>query len=66
MEGLGLPAGTRGVVAAYDGLLDELVIDIADSADQELDLPDVEVRPLPTRMNSAEDAETLAERILRR
>lgn len=66
MEGLGLPAGTRGVVAAYDGLLDEVVIDIADSADQELDLPDVEVRPLPTRMNSAEDAETLAERILRR
>lgn len=66
MEGLGLPAGTRGVVAAYDGLLDEVVIDIADSADQQLDLPDVEVRPLPTRMNSAEDAETLAERILRR
>jgi hypothetical protein len=35
MEGLGLPAGTAGVIAAYDGLLHELIVDSADADDTE-------------------------------
>ncbi len=33
MVSLGLPPGTRGVVFAYDGLIDTLVLDRADAAD---------------------------------
>lgn len=66
MEGLGLPPGTRGVAAAYDGLLDELVIDVADEQDIDLGIAEVELRPLPTRMASVEDAAELAEKMLAR
>ena len=64
MEGLGLPNGTAGVAAAYDGLLDELVVDTSDSADAELDLGGLLVRPLPTRISDAQDAAALAEKLL--
>lgn len=64
MEGLGLPGGTAGVVAAYDGLLSEIVVDSIDASDMGLDLDDVEVRALPTRITSPEDAAALAEKLL--
>jgi LPPG:FO 2-phospho-L-lactate transferase len=35
LAGLGLPAGTGGILAAYDGLLTDLVIDQSDAADLE-------------------------------
>lgn len=66
MEGLGLPGGTAGVVAAYDGLLTEIVVDSVDASDMELDLDGVEVRALPTRISSPEDAAALAEKLLSR
>ena len=33
MAGLGLPPGNAGVLAAYEGLLDALIVDVADAAD---------------------------------
>jgi len=63
MEGLGLPSGTAGVIAAYEGLLDEIVIDPVDAADTKLDLG-VEIRVLPTRITDPEAAATLASRLL--
>lgn len=36
MASLGLPAGTAGILAAYDGLLDTLVVDTADADDESL------------------------------
>lgn len=66
MEGLGLPGGTAGVVAAYKGLLSEIVVDSIDASDMDLDLDDVEVRALPTRISSPEDAVALAEKLLSR
>lgn len=64
MEGLGLPSGSAGVAAAYAGVLDELVVDTSDSADTELDLGDVQVRALPTRIAEVDDAAALAEKLL--
>lgn len=66
MEGVGLPGGTAGVVAAYDGLLSEIVVDSIDAADMGLDQDSVEVRALPTRISSPEDAAALAEKLLAR
>ncbi len=34
VESLGLPKGNAGVIAAYDGLLDDIVIDVADGNDR--------------------------------
>jgi LPPG:FO 2-phospho-L-lactate transferase len=36
MASLGLPSGTAGILAAYDGLIDTLVVDSADSGDESL------------------------------
>lgn len=66
MEGLGLPAGTAGVVAAYEGLLTELIVDTGDITDTTLDLGRIEVRALPTRISSPEDAAALAGKLLAR
>lgn len=64
MAGLGLPKGTEGVIAAYDGLLDELVIDVSDIADAGADWGDVEVRALPTRIDDPAAAEALADELI--
>lgn len=63
MEGLGLPAGTAGVVAAYEGILDELVVDSVDRSDTEVDLG-VRIRALPTRIGAVEAAAALASQLL--
>lgn len=63
MEGLGLPGGTAGVVAAYDGILDEIVVDPVDASDSALDLG-VRIRVLPTRISDIDAAAALASRLL--
>lgn len=65
LKGLGLPEGTAGILAAYDGLLDELVVDTSDMADLAVDATtDVELRALPTRISEPEAAVTLAARLV--
>lgn len=64
MEGLGLPPGTAGVIAAYDGLLHELIVDTSDAGDAERSWGPVRVRSLPTRISEAGAAQTLAEQIV--
>ncbi|MFP3915521.1 MAG: 2-phospho-L-lactate transferase [Actinomycetota bacterium] len=64
MEGLGLPGGTEGIAAAYDGLLTELVVDTIDASDMSLQLGGVEIRALPTRITTPEEAAALAEKLL--
>ena len=61
----GLPAGTAGVIAAYDGLLHELIVDSADADDTERNWGPVQVRALPTRIGEAEAARALAEQIVK-
>lgn len=64
LQGLGLPEGTGGILAAYDGLLDELVVDTADLADAALLSGGVEIRALPTRIAEPAAAVALASRLL--
>jgi LPPG:FO 2-phospho-L-lactate transferase len=65
MRGLGLPHGNRGVLAAYDGLLDELVVDLADASDiDEIDT-EVELRALDTRIADADSAADLAAELVK-
>jgi LPPG:FO 2-phospho-L-lactate transferase len=56
MASLGLPAGTAGVLAAYDGLLSHLVVDLADRADTTLTTPGVEVLAADTRLGDRDAA----------
>lgn len=63
MAGLGLPAGTAGVIAAYDGLIHELLIDFGDAADASLNLGPT-IRTAPTRMKTVDDAARLARIVL--
>lgn len=64
MRGVGLPAGTEGILAAYDGLLDELIVDTADAADVEQLQGEVRIRPLDTRIAEPEAAAALAQRLV--
>jgi LPPG:FO 2-phospho-L-lactate transferase len=62
MASLGLPAGNAGVVAAYDGLLSDLVVDIGDAADiAALASSDLAVHALDTRIGDAESGKRFAE-----
>ncbi|MFO7547425.1 MAG: 2-phospho-L-lactate transferase [Acidimicrobiia bacterium] len=48
---LGYPEGNRGILAAYDGLIHDLVVDLEDSADiVELAQPGLRIHALDTRM----------------
>lgn len=65
MAGLGLPAGNAGVLAAYEGLLSDLVIDQGDHADQaELDSEDVGVHVMDTRLTGADQGVGFARDVL--
>jgi LPPG:FO 2-phospho-L-lactate transferase len=63
MASLGLPGGTAGVLAAYRGILTDLVIDRADAADTAL-AGEVAIHPTDTRIARREDAARLATTIL--
>lgn len=65
MAGLGLPAGNAGVLAAYEGLLSDLVIDQGDHADQaELDSEEVRVHALDTRLTGTDQGVGFARDVL--
>jgi LPPG:FO 2-phospho-L-lactate transferase len=59
MASLGLPPGNAGVVAAYDGLLSDLVIDAGDAADRNrIAGPELRVHVTDTRFAEPERAAT--------
>lgn len=64
MRALGLPSGTPGILAAYQGLIHELVVDTADTADLDLDAGDVKLSALPTFIGAADAATALASKIV--
>jgi LPPG:FO 2-phospho-L-lactate transferase len=59
LQSLGLPAGNRGVAAAYDGLIDQLVIDNQDRADAEV-IEEVRVTATDTLMSDLAASTRLA------
>jgi 2-phospho-L-lactate transferase/gluconeogenesis factor (CofD/UPF0052 family) len=63
MSDLGLGTGTDGVVAAYQGMIDVLVVDTTDSDDVG-ERAGVEVIALDTRISEPEPAADLARAIL--
>jgi hypothetical protein len=65
MAGLGLPPGNAGVVAAYPGLLDVLVVDRGDAADVEaLSSPHLRVIAADTRIAHPAAAARFAAHVL--
>lgn len=63
MASLGLPAGNAGVAEAYAGLIDRLVIDVADSDDAS-SLDDIEVVATDTLIKEPEAAARLARELM--
>lgn len=61
MASLGLPPGNRGVAAAYDGLIDMLVVD-TDDGDETIE--GVDVVPTDTRIAEPTAARRFAERLI--
>ena len=65
MASLGLPPGNQGVAAAYEGLLDDLFIDSADSRDaEELASLGVSVHVGPARIAEPVQAAAFAKRMM--
>ncbi len=64
MADLGLPAGNAGVLAAYDGLLSELVVDVGDADDATRLSGAVAIRTMDTRIATPEAAERFARKLL--
>ena len=64
MASLGLPAGNQGVVAAYQGLLSDLVIDAGDGADRDSLSDQVKVHVTDTRMADLAASARLAQAVL--
>jgi len=65
MASLGLPPGNAGVLAAYDGLLTDLVVDEGDAADREsLDAGGVRLHAADTRIAQPEAAARFARWLL--
>jgi LPPG:FO 2-phospho-L-lactate transferase len=64
MASLGLPPGNAGVLAAYDGLLTDLVVDLGDAGDVEGLASDVRIHAADTRMTTPREGVTLAEHLL--
>jgi LPPG:FO 2-phospho-L-lactate transferase len=64
MASLGLPAGNAGVLAAYRGLLTDLVIDVGDAADAAQLQGEVQIHTTDTRIAARPDAARLASFIM--
>jgi len=64
MESLGLPSGSRGIVDAYKGMVDILVIH-DDDADEARGIDEVQVVTGQTIIKDPEDAQSLAETLVR-
>lgn len=63
MSSLGLPPGNHGVAAAYEGLVDRLVVDPADSDDAR-SIDGVEILATPTLIREPDAASRLARELL--
>ena len=63
MEGLGLPAGTAGILEAYHGLVDTLVVDAADEADTALG-DDVRIHAMNTRLDGDDQGSAVAAAVI--
>lgn len=63
MAALGLPSGNRGVAAAYEGLIDRLVIDVADGDDAAA-MNGIEVVVAETLIKDLDAATRLASQLL--
>ena len=65
MASLGLPPGNAGVLAAYDGLVDDLFIDTGDREDRSgLAAPGISVHVGSTRIAEQEQATAFAGRMM--
>ncbi len=64
MASIGLPAGSAGVLAAYSGLISDLVIDTADAADADTLAGEVRIHSTDTRFTQAEPATRFARWLL--
>jgi LPPG:FO 2-phospho-L-lactate transferase len=63
MESLGLPVGSHGVVAAYQDIIDVLVVDVGDRMDGP-EIDGVPVVSLDTRIPDGSSAQRLVEKVL--
>jgi len=61
MAALGLPGGNAGVLAAYEGLIDLLVVDSSDQADEDLSTTETRVVSTDTRISEPAAATRFAE-----
>jgi len=61
MRSLGFPAGNAGILAAYEGLISDLVIDIGDARDAEKLSTSVMIHATDTRLGSPDGARRFAE-----
>ena len=59
MAGLGLPPGTEGVLAAYDGVITDLVVDVGDEADLGLET-EATIHTADIRIGDAESGKRFA------
>ncbi len=64
MASIGLPAGNAGVLAAYSGLISDLVVDTADAGDADTLAGDVKIHPTDTRFAEAGPATRFARWLL--
>lgn len=64
MASLGLPPGNAGVLAAYEGVVNHLIIDDSDAADIPDLARDVAVSAMDTRISDAEAARRFCEEVL--
>jgi len=64
MASLGLPAGNAGVLAAYNGLISDLVVDTADRLDADTLEGAVRIHSTNTRFAEAEAAARFARWLL--
>ncbi len=65
LASLGFPPGNAGIIAAYDGLLTDLVVDTGDADDRRLGTPTLSIRVTDTHIARPEDSQAFAERLLR-
>ncbi|VAV92114.1 Lactyl (2) diphospho-(5')guanosine:7,8-didemethyl-8-hydroxy-5-deazariboflavin 2-phospho-L-lactate transferase, partial [hydrothermal vent metagenome] len=65
LESLGLGSGTASILAAYDALIDYLIIDAGDSADTQLSNARTVVEAVDTRLTPVDRAQDLVATITR-
>ncbi len=61
LASLGFPPGNAGVLAAYEGLISDLVIDIGDESEMHTLSTSVNIHATDTRLGSADEARRFAE-----